>query len=236
MTIGRLSKTIRWRSHTTAGLLSGLFLVWSLPCFGNSLADDKYDHLFKANARAYMRGHDWRWLKAQSWQESRYDPAAVSPANARGIMQIMPGTGDDLARQTGRSGSLFDPALSILYGAVYMGQQLRFWHSPRPPLSRLRLAQASYNAGAGNILRAQRLSGGELHWERISPFLIRVTGRHSEETITYVIRIERWKDELDRIEGRVKSSWEAVQSSLDESNPGASVETDGCGGLYRVDD
>ena len=236
MNTGMSSRMTQWRLHIVAVLCFFLSLVLSQQSHGRLLADDRYDRLFQANARIHTPEYSWKWLKAQSWQESRFNPAAISPAGAIGLMQIMPATGRDLARQTGVTGSLVSPSLSITYGAVYMGQQLRFWHSPRPPLSRLRLAQASYNAGAGNILRAQRLSRGELHWGRISPFLIQVTGRHSEETITYVIRIERWKNELDRIEGRVKSSWEAVQSSLDESNTGASVETDSCGGLYRVDD
>jgi len=52
--------------------------------------------------------------------------------------------------------------------------------------------QASYNAGAGNIIRAQSLCGGALDWTGIAPCLPQVTGHHAHETITYVERIDRW--------------------------------------------
>lgn len=198
MTTGTQCKRARSRWLFT-GLASLLLCSVSSPTWSRlSLGDSQYDHLFQANARAYMRGYDWRWLKAQAWQESRYNPAAVSPANAQGVMQIMPGTQRDLARQTGRSGSPFDPALSIFYGAVYNGQMLRFWHAPRTDDERRELATASYNAGPGNILKAQDRSGGKATWPEIAPFLVQVTGRHSKETIDYVQLIERWKNELER--------------------------------------
>jgi len=117
-----------------------------------------------------------------------------------GLMQIMPATGRDLARQTGQDGPLTSPSLNIMYGAVYMGQMVRFWTTPRPKVQTLRLAQASYNAGAGNILKAQRKSGNALFWCEISPHLIEITGRHSKETIDYVFLINRFYEQL--INGR----------------------------------
>jgi hypothetical protein len=43
----------------------------------------------------------WRLWAAQLYAESRCDPGAVSPVGARGIAQIMPATGRDLARRLG---------------------------------------------------------------------------------------------------------------------------------------
>jgi len=117
---------------------------------------------------------------------------------ATGVMQIMPRTGAEIARQTGVRGPLTSPVISVFYGAFYMRRQLNIWSSPRPQLARLELAWASYNAGAGHIIKAQKLAGGHLLWCGIAPHLHRVTGRHAQETITYVRRIHRWYSELVR--------------------------------------
>jgi CRISPR/Cas system CMR-associated protein Cmr5 small subunit len=50
----------------------------------------------------------------------------------------------------------------------------------------MQLVLASYNAGAGNILKAQKLSGEKKHWLEIKNHLIKVTGKNSKETIKYV--------------------------------------------------
>lgn len=112
-------------------------------------------------------------------------------------MQVMPGTGRDLARLTGVRGPLTSPSLSVLYGTVYLRRMLRVWVTPRPPEARLELALASYNAGAGHIIQAQRLADGALLWEDIKVQLTNVTGHHSAETINYVRLIGQWKEDLD---------------------------------------
>jgi soluble lytic murein transglycosylase-like protein len=181
----------------------GLWLSLCSPASAD-LHDTTYDHLFHSQARAHLPGYDWYWIKAQSWQESRFNPAAVSPVGATGLMQIMPGTGRDLARRTGVSGPLTSPTISVLYGTVYMKQMMHIWRAPRTALERLFLALASYNAGAGNVIKAQTISGGERTWKLIAPFLVQVTGRHSQETLGYVRLIRKWYKELteERTNGR----------------------------------
>jgi len=78
---------------------------------------------------------------------------------------------------------------SILAAAFYMAKMRRIWKSKRPENDRHSLALASYNAGAGNIIKAQRLCGGLLLYSQIITCLPDVTGHHSKETITYVKRI-----------------------------------------------
>lgn len=156
------------------------------------LHDTKYDHLFMVYGNAYLPQYDWRWIKAQSYQESRYNPAAVSPAGAIGLMQIMPGTGREQAIRTGIKGPLTSPTISVIYGVDYDRRMALIWRFPRTPMELLELVFASYNAGAGHIIEAQKLAGGHLQWEGISPMLGFVTGRHAEETIQYVARIKRW--------------------------------------------
>lgn len=174
-----------------------LSLVLSPISWGASLSDQRWDPLLKRYAEIYVPEYEWRWVKAQAWQESMFDPAAVSPAGAVGLMQIMPGTGREMARRTGVRGPLTSPLVNVHYGTAYLRRMLDFWTTPRPPLARLDLAFASYNAGAGHILNAQRLAGGALLWEEIQLELPNVTGHHSKETRTYVRRIHRWKKELD---------------------------------------
>lgn len=57
--------------------------------------------------------------------ESSYDPNAVSAVGARGLMQIMPDTGEWIAGKLGESESyssdrLFEPELNIRYGCWYL--------------------------------------------------------------------------------------------------------------------
>ncbi|MBF5083124.1 transglycosylase SLT domain-containing protein [Quadrisphaera sp. INWT6] len=77
-------------------------------------------------------------LSAVAKTESSYDPDAVSPAGARGLMQIMPGT----ARELGVDPS--DPAQAVDGAARLLSKHLdRFGSLP--------LALAAYNAGPGNV-------------------------------------------------------------------------------------
>ena len=132
--------------------------------------------------------------KAQLWQESRLDPAAVSPVGAAGLAQFMPGTWAEVAKAL-----RYPPDLSphhdvaIEAGAFYMAQLRAQWTSPRPPLDRHQLAQASYNAGLGHLLTAQRLCEGAALYAEIAACLPDVTGRHSAETLGYVKRIAEWR-------------------------------------------
>ncbi len=138
---------------------------------------------------------DWLFWKAQLFQESRLDPAAVSPAGARGLAQLMPGTRDEVSRAMGWGlVSVHDADLAIEAGAFYMAKLRRAWRAERPQAERHRLAQASYNAGLGNIVAAQRRCHDARLWDAIAPCLKEVTGaRNAHETTTYVERIQRWR-------------------------------------------
>ncbi|UQZ90962.1 transglycosylase [Deltaproteobacteria bacterium Smac51] len=73
--------------------------------------------------------------------ESNFNVAAVSPAGAQGLMQIMPETGQYLGLD-----DPFDPEANIRAGARYLKEQLEAFSS-------VEMALAAYNAGPGNVLK-----------------------------------------------------------------------------------
>jgi soluble lytic murein transglycosylase-like protein len=74
--------------------------------------------------------------------ESNYNPTAVSPKGAQGLMQLIPAT----ARRFGVS-DVFDPADNIQGGAKYLRYLLDLYGGDYP------LALAAYNAGEGAVAK-----------------------------------------------------------------------------------
>ncbi|MFZ5742903.1 MAG: lytic transglycosylase domain-containing protein [Pseudomonadota bacterium] len=81
-------------------------------------------------------------LEALVWQESRWRTNAISPAGARGLAQLMPGT----ARELGVNPD--DPLANLEGGARYLRQQLNTFGGD------LEKALAAYNAGPNRVIRA----------------------------------------------------------------------------------
>ncbi len=78
-------------------------------------------------------------------QESAYDPEALSYADARGLMQIIPGTGRRVAKEVGlknfRTSQLYDPETNIVLGTRHLADLLEKFDG------NLYRALAAYNAG-----------------------------------------------------------------------------------------
>jgi membrane-bound lytic murein transglycosylase MltF len=160
----------------------------------HSLGVDRYDDQIQQSVRKYW-GHfpNWQFWKSQLYQESVFDPEAVSPVGARGLAQFMPATWDQIARELGLGNiSPHESKYAITAGAYYMAKLSRSWKSKRSNIDRHRLAMASYNAGMGNLLKAQKACGGQNSYHQIIACLPEITGIHSKETITYVRRIEEY--------------------------------------------
>jgi len=135
--------------------------------------------------------------KAQLYQESRLEAGAVSPVGAAGLAQMMPATWAQITREMrlGRVSPHHEVAIDA--GAYYMRKLRGIWSAPRPADDRQRLAQASYNAGPGSILKAQAACDGAATWAAIAPCLPLVTGRHAVETTGYVASIARWRQMIE---------------------------------------
>jgi soluble lytic murein transglycosylase len=112
-------------------------------------------------------------------QESRFQTDALSPANARGLMQLIPSTAETTARMIGlHDYSLFSPGDNIALGVAYLGEL-----SVRYQGDVLRMLGA-YNAGPRAVAR----------WERRFPdaeddeFIETISYRETRKYVKRVIR------------------------------------------------
>jgi soluble lytic murein transglycosylase len=109
-------------------------------------------------------------------QESHFDIDAVSSSGARGLMQLMPSTAEELA---GKLGIAYSPArltsdasYNLLLGSSYLKTQLERYDNS------LLLAAAAYNAGGGNVNKWLATYGDPrtaavdaISWTELIPFL-----------------------------------------------------------------
>ena len=96
---------------------------------------------------------DWRLLAAVGYQESHWDPDAVSPTGVRGLMMLTKDAAKDMD-VSDRS----DPEQSIRGGARYLANMIQRIPERIPEPDRTWLALAAYNVGLGHLEDARILT------------------------------------------------------------------------------
>lgn len=109
----------------------------------------RWEALFKKYADEF----DWRLLAALSYQESHWNPKAVSPTGVRGLMMLTLPT----AKSVGVKNRL-DPEQSIRGGAEYLRRTLKRVPDSISHHEKIWFALASYNIGFGHMMDARRLT------------------------------------------------------------------------------
>jgi transglycosylase-like protein with SLT domain len=120
-------------------------------------------------------GVDWRLITAIMAAESSFDPCAISPKGAVGLMQISP----ELAGEYQVHGKdMFDPAKNVRTAILHVKRLSKIYNGD------VKLTVAAYNAGEGNVARY----GG------IPPF---------KETQDYVKRVLAYRSDLKSVKASV---------------------------------
>lgn len=159
---------------------------------------------------ALITSTDWRLLAAISYQESHWDPDAVSPTGVRGLMMLTQGTAKDL-----KLDDRTNPTQSILGGARYFKQLEKRLPGQILEPDRSWYALAGYNVGFGHLQDARFLAMMEKRdpdkWAVIKEYLPRLSEKHwyeqtsygfarGNEPVQYVDNIRSYYDLLQRLE------------------------------------
>jgi membrane-bound lytic murein transglycosylase F len=96
---------------------------------------------------------DWRLIVAQMYQESHFDPDALSSAGASGLMQILPTTAEFMG-----AGDINDPRGGIEAGIRYLDHLRGLFEEDLLLEDRTWFTLAAYNAGPQRVQRARRLA------------------------------------------------------------------------------
>jgi len=116
--------------------------------------------------------------------ESKFNPNAISPKGAAGLMQLMPATGKELAEELlpGRPYRPLDPDQNRFLGSTYLRRLLhRFKSTP--------LALAAYNWGLGNVSRLLNEFKEQLASLQVENYYETIKNRLPKETRLYVEKI-----------------------------------------------
>ena len=103
-----------------------------------------YRHLFKYASKEF--NVDWRLLAAMAYQESHWNPRAVSPTGVKGIMMLTQATAKQIGVKNRR-----DPVESIRGGASFYSKIWKKFPDRIEPDDRIWLSVASYNIGYGHV-------------------------------------------------------------------------------------
>ncbi|VAX14839.1 Soluble lytic murein transglycosylase precursor [hydrothermal vent metagenome] len=201
-----LMKTGLPKKVKTLGWLGYLYIKANAPgkslklqnmALGAKTRKDDYENVFwrlyypvvswrKISRQSKERGIDPFLVLAVIRQESAFDPKALSPANARGLMQLIPKTAKriykklEMDKQTGasfRPDALFDPEINVTLGIFHLAELISFYDgSPAPAL-------AAYNAGRKAVDRWLKINSDKPEDEFIENIPYSETGEYVKRVI-----------------------------------------------------
>ncbi len=165
--------------------------LWILFDRQPQIAVQNYPVAYEEHIRTYAaeNGIPPAYAAAVILAESSYRPEIVSYADARGLMQILPSTGEWIAGKYGEeftAEDLFDPETNIRYGCWYLGFLMNRYDGD------MRCASSAYHAGQGTVdkwLADPAISTDGKHLDNIP----------SEATGTYVNRILKYYEKYEEI-------------------------------------
>ncbi len=147
-----------------------------------------YDDLIKEISAE--QGHDWRFISAIAYNESRFNPKAVSHMGARGLMQIMPIVAREFKVEQHR---VFEPEVNVWLAAKLLSDIERRLRLPNTVSEKDKksLILACYNGGIGHVSDARRLArkhgANPNKWEDVSHYLKMksLPEYHTDEVVYY---------------------------------------------------
>ncbi|HYW04562.1 MAG TPA: membrane-bound lytic murein transglycosylase MltF [Gammaproteobacteria bacterium] len=163
-------------------------------------------YLPQFRAAAADTGIDWRLLAAMGYQESHWNPHAVSYTGVRGLMMLTRGTAGDVGVDNRR-----DADQSIDGGARYLKQIEEQLPSGIPEPDRTWMALAAYNVGLGHVQDARALAKKQGQnadsWMTVRKYLLKLSKPHwykqtrygyarGWEAVAYVANIRGYYDVL----------------------------------------
>ena len=168
---------------------------------------DRHDDLFRKYTKRYFGpGFDWRFFKAQGMAESNLSETAKSWVGARGIMQLMPSTFQEIQSKNPEMTAINDAEWNIAAGIYYNRQLWNRWTEQTGIDNHYRFMFGSYNAGRGTLLRAQGVARSKTldpqAWTNIQTVAPEVPRWRHTETLGYVRKIEANFSRMDD-DGRV---------------------------------
>ena len=142
----------------------------------------KYQKFFKRVANHYNL--DWRFLAAISYQESRWNPAAVSKTGVKGLMMLTKSTAQEMGVKNRK-----DPLESIQGGTKYfLAIKKRIPQQISEP-DKTWFALAAYNVGLGHVRDIRRLTkmqgDNPDHWVDIKKHLPKLSEKKWYEQMNY---------------------------------------------------
>jgi membrane-bound lytic murein transglycosylase F len=191
-----------------------------------SRVDNRLPHYLELIERVAKKHQlDWRLLAAIAYQESHWNPNAVSPTGVRGMMMLTHKAAEDMGIE-----NRIDPTQSLEGGAKYYKSMYRRLPKKIQEPDRSWFALAAYNVGLGHLLDARRITefqgGNPNRWSDVKKHLPLLEKkdwyqytRHGfargQEPVNYVQHIRHFHDLLQwRFPQESKPNKPAMQISI----------------------